>query len=351
MNKVFKYIKDKKHIFLPLFGALLLAVLSYFWIPEKGYDLKEYYFWMDKMQTFNFSNLIHYIFYRGEFLIMTYFFIISMIGNYQILPVLPTFLFYFISLYIICDYAKDKKISFGKTSLIILLFLSLFKYISIVSNLRYALAYIIFALGLYLELVKGKNGLKYKALYLIPIFIHTSSFILLFFRLILNIKNKKIVYIFLAISCIVLFFPNLIIKCLSIFNSIEFVDFMIDRVNLYLINEQVPMYLQYLFRICQTALFGGVGFICYKKIKDNNMEKFNYFFVIISIFTISVMMYHTFLMRFSDFMLFLFPIILFQFFEVIEKSSFLKIITYVGMIALIIAGIRIQVPIFEIMYF
>jgi len=339
----------KKHIIIPLTIALVLAILAYLFRPRYGYDIYEYYTWMDKMITFNKTDLINYIFHRGEFIIMGYMYFIALIGNYHLFQFFTTFCFYFIMFYIIFDYAKIKNIATKHLILVFILFCSLLKFVLVVSS-RYTLAYSIFCFAIYLEYIKGKKNFLTKFLYIIPIFIHTSGTILLLFRLILLIKEKKMRITCLMVICLITFLPNFLISFLSNFNN-PIVDFFNERIIMYLINGDAKLTIQYIFRIIQTILIFTLSIITYK----NSIQKINkpyyHIFHAICIFSIFIIGHKTLYLRFVDLILFLFPVILIDYFKLSKNYiKFQKMILYVIFI-LIICGIRIQIPTFIDMYF
>lgn len=342
-QKFLKY----KYIIIPLLIASLFAVFSYFYIPSSGYDLYEYYGWMDKMLTFSRNDLINYIFYRLEFIIMIYFYLMANIGKYQLVQVLPTFLFYFIILYISFDFFKEKKGLVLKKIFAIVTFLSLFKYISIVSNLRYSLAYSIFSLAIYFDLYKRKKTFAYKILYIIPLFIHTSSIILILFRLIFSIKPYRLKYLFVFIICFFLFFPHLLINILSVFDFLPLASFFVERLYMYLVVEAPSFSLQYYFRICQVFLFFACVLILIKK--DRRKTNIYLYFFMMTLFTISLIPYYTLFLRILDFLTLLFPIILFALLEMLDDKNLNYIICLI-IFMFVIAGIKIQIPIFINMY-
>ncbi len=343
--------KNKIYYLIPLVLAIILGVLSYFYVPVKGYDLFEYYSWMDKMLFFNPINLLNYIFYRAEFLIMSYFYLMALIGNKQLVQVFPTILFYFIIFYMIFDYVKVKKCDKKCLILIIVLFLALFKYISAVSCLRYTLAFSIFALGLYLEYIKEKKGL-YKLLYIIPIFIHTSSFVLLIFRILQHPWLKKFRYLLIAMLCIVVFFPKIPIKILDALSFIPYTSFISNRMKFYLLGEYVAMNRQYLFRIIQTASI--LVLIILNKFSKKSEKNKNYYdiYLMIGLFTIIVAPFYTLFIRLSDLLLFLASVIVIDLYKDLPSyPKFFQIAVYIALLGFIAAGIKIQIPIFEDMFF
>ena len=295
MKKKLEKLRDsniKQYIYIVL-PALFLAILAYFFKPygDRSCDLTEYYGWMDKMLTFNQKDLISYLFRGGEIIVMLYLYIIALIGNYQLLQVFPTFILYFIIFYIIYDYAKRNNISKKYKFIVILTFLSLFKYIFVVSTFRYSLAYSIFTLGVYFDFIAKKKEKRYKILYILPIFIHASTIILLFFRIFFNFKNMKFFRFMLGLIFAVCLFPQIFIKIFYIFDFIPFVDYLFTKAEYYLINENVDIFLQYAFRISQSILFFILGIIVYKCNKKSKEKNYILHYLIISLFTIIIANY------------------------------------------------------------
>lgn len=344
---------NKKNIAIAFTISIILAILAIFFYPDSEYDLNSYYSWMDNMLTFNTNDLINYIFYRFEFVIMTYLLLIAKTGLYNMLQFFPTLIFYFIMIYTILDYSSRKRISTFNKIIVIILFLSLFKYVFVVACFRYVLAYSLFFFGLYLEFIKGCRDKKSYMFYVIPIFIHTSSILLLLFRLLCLIKNKYIKYGIVLFTSLIVLYPQPLIYILRFFSDIQIIKFISDRINMYLINESIPMYFQYLFRIIQTVLL-FILFIFNKRNFIKNKTKRYYDFIIpLGIFAISVFMYYTLFMRLVDFILCLSIIPLVDMLKTTEKSknNLSKIVFYSFILIFIICGIRIQIPIFIDMYF
>lgn len=344
-------IKSFLYIFIP---ALLLACLAYCFKPfgDNVCDLTAYYGWMDKMLIFEGLDLFLYLMRAGEIIIMIYFYIIARIGNYQLLQFFPTLIFYYSMFYMIYNYAKKNKISKKYIFIVIILFLSLFKYIFIVSSFRYSLAYCLFALGIYFDLIEHKTEKKYKLFYILPIFIHISTIMLLFFRILFYFKEKKIFWFILGLVLLICIFPLPFIKFLALFNSLPLVSYLVNKINYYLLSEIVPIFLQYIFRIFQAIVFLIFGLIAYK-INNNSKEKdYILFYIMICIFMITTVSYYSVFMRLIDFVLFISPVVLYKLLtHSINMKKIYKICLYAMIFALIVAGIRIQVPIFINMYF
>ncbi len=350
MDRFINHIKKHIEIYISLIIALALAILAYLWVPKQGYDLYQYYNWLEKLRTFNTKDVIGFFKLRGEPVIMLYFYIIAKIGNFQLLQVLPTFLFYFIALFMLVDYAKSRKISYSKVTFVGMLLFSLCEYVYIAGCFRYTLAFIIFALALYLENIKGKNNKWIWILYVLPCLIHTATFILLAFRILSSIKNKKLIIAVMSAIIIVMVFPKIIVLPIS-YISIEGLNRITMKIIMYFNKWQIPLNLQYIYRIAQTLflIFTSIYFDIINK-ENNIFKKYNKYLYIIVIFTILCIPYHTLFFRFNDLLLILMLEKIMELFNSFKYKKE-KYFFFIVFISFMVAGIRIQIPVFKQMYF
>lgn len=351
IEKVKVHIKSNISIYIAIMVALIFAIIGYFWVPRQEYDLYQYYSWMEKMNYYNISELISYFIARGEPITMIYFYIIAKIGNFQLLQVLPTFLFYFIAFYMLIDYAKLRQISQKKVIFVALILMALVEYIFIMGCFRYTLAYVIFALALYLNYVKNKKSKWIGVLYIIPCLIHTSAFILLALRLIIMIKNKKVLVAILSAVSIILFFPQPFIW--GIQQVLGDSNELISKLKLYFIDSrnEMQLSLQYCFRIMQnfSLIFANLYFNYVNK-KDNNLfVGYDKFLNILSMVVIICIPYQTVFFRFTDMFLIAMLVKLLEILHTLNSKKE-KYLFYSCCILFIIAGVRIQIPVFQLMY-
>lgn len=332
--------------------SFALAVFAYYWVPSEEYDLSRYYTWMNNMQVFKGDILINYLFFeRGEPITMVYFYIISLIDNYSLLPFFPTLISYFIMFYIIIDYCQINKYSNKMTIFLILLFISLFKYIFLVSGIRSTFAMILCTLALYEEFIKSNKKWYIKLLYVIALGIHNGVIAIIFVRILLNInkilKMKTIRLIFTIITIIVISILLLILFS----DKIEFLAFIKEKIISY-INIKPIISLQSIFRSLQLFLFAGILFLVWKnKIYDNvyteDMQKYYKFLQILTIICLIAFIYYDIWIRYLDFILFLeLPIIANLLTSYKDKKNKEYIVLITILTVLIIGGIRIQIPIF-----
>ena len=107
-----------------------------------------------------------------------------------------------------------------------------------------------------------------------------------------------------------------------------------------------------MFRILQAIIFLVFGIIVYRT--NNNSKDNNYiiFYIMTCMFTITTIGYYSLFMRLIDFILFISIALLFKLLT--QANNFqkkYKIGLYFIIFLLIVAGIRIQIPIFVDMYF
>lgn len=344
--------KKIMYLILAFDFSFALAVLAYYWVPSKEYDLSRYYTWMDNMQVFKGDILIDYLFFaRGEPITMVYFYIISLTNNYSLLPFFPTLIGYFIMFYIIIDYCQIKKYSNKMTIFLILLFISLFKYIFLVSGIRSTFAMILCTLALYKEFIKNNQKWYIKILYLVALGIHSGIIAIIFIRILISIKRilkmkatKLVIFIVTILAIAILF-----LMLLS--NQISFLNFIKEKLVSY-ISLKPTISLQYVFRSLQLILFAGILFLVWKnKIYDNvytdNMKKYYKFLQILIIICLIAFIYYDIWIRYLDFILFLeLPIIA----DLLASYKNKKNKEYIVLISIltifIIGGVRIQIPIF-----
>lgn len=346
--------KSKVYDMMPFIIAFLLAVLAYLFYPVGGnYDLSKYYHLMDMIKIDDVESII-YINNYFEILFRIYMYVISVIGNYRLFQFFPVLIFYSILLYMIFDYGKTREYSNFFIALTCFLCIILFRFVLIVSAIRYALAYIIFAFALYLDLIKKRKGKLIKLLYILPIFIHKTSIILLLFRLLIEIKNKKIIYFIFVLFIFVFFFPELIISILVPFKNIKVIESLINMIYGYLIEENIPIYMQLIFRLIQTVFFVLCSFFCYHKVEDVSIKKYYFMLMLIGVFTVCLFKYFTIFMRMIDFVVFMSPIVIFEILKLIYNDKKLKkfypcLLLFLGL--MIGCGIYIQMLDFKEMFF
>ena len=357
---IISYKKDYKKIMYLILAfdfSFALATLAYFWVPSQEYDLSRYYDWMNNMKIFEGEILIDYMFFsRGEPLTMLYFYLVSLSNNYSVVPFFPTLIGYFIMFYIIIDYCQLKKYNNKMTIFLVLVFISLFKYIFLVSGIRSTLAMILCVLALYKEFIKNNNKWYIKVLYFVALGIHNGIIALIFIRVLINFKSilrmkvKTIVItLFIAIAISLIF--------LVIFSQqIDYLNMIKEKVFIY-IKFETAITLQYFYRCIQLILQAYMLFLVWKnKIYDEeyneNMKKYYKFLQILIIMCLMAFAYYNIWIRYLDFMLFMeLPIIADLLTSYKNKKNKEYLLLLMILVIFIVGGIRIQIPIFADMDF
>ncbi len=347
-----KNYKKIVYLILAFDFSFALAVLAYFWEPSTEYDLFQYYKWLDNMRVFKGEILIDYLFFsRGEPLTMIYFYIVALTNNYSLLPFIPTLLGYFIIFYTIIDYCQLKKYDCKLMLILSLIFISLFKYIFLISGIRATFALILCVWALYEEFIKNNGKWYIKLIYLLALGIHNGVLLVIFIRIllsfkkILKIKVKTLVLIIIVTIAISLLF-------LFLFgDKVGFLKLIKQKVETYL-NFETIVNLQYLFRSAQLIFFALILFLVWKNdiyIRyDEGMKKYYKFLQILIIICLIIFAYYNIWIRYLDFVLFLaLPIIADLLVISKEKNRIEYMLLIIALTIFIIGGIRIQIPIFE----
>ena len=170
---------------------LTIFIVSFLYQPVMGGDLGRYFKILDIMRNLPITSMNNYATDPELFITNFIFWLIAKTGIYNLLPAVSTTIVYGIGYYLISDYLVRVKMynSFG--SMLILQFMQL-PLISIIENVRNVCAFSIVVLALYRELVqKRKTPITY-LLYIVPCFIHSSVFVLIFSRILLPLVRKLI---------------------------------------------------------------------------------------------------------------------------------------------------------------
>lgn len=232
-----------------LLTAISLGLIAYTWEPAVSYDL---YRWQQEIRLFsysNFSSVIQRISTDLEPLNYIIKFFISKTGNFDLVQLVISTVGYFEILWIIADYAKNKKINILNFTVGVVFILSSLKYVDFISGLWFNFAIINFALGLYLNYTKQTKKTHW-IFYIIAIATHISTIYILLLLIIskmIEIKNyKKAV-----------FFTFLISLWLGVI-----LNYLDSHLNIFLINYISKLYITYFINGSQfNYLHSGANLI------------------------------------------------------------------------------------------
>ena len=173
-----------------VFPLLVISVftIAYNYNPINEPDLVRYFAAIEKAGT---MLLVDYFSYTGSGLYIQdfAFWLAGTLGLPHLVPGISTAIVYGIAIYISCDYAERTEQQ-ELLSLVLLYQVCCLPFISICNNVRNICTFAIILLAVYRDIVQKKHNVWTAALYIIPVFMHKSGFVLLLVRVILALSGK-----------------------------------------------------------------------------------------------------------------------------------------------------------------
>lgn len=155
-------------------------------------DLTRYFQQLSNYSVLSWSSFVELVLKRNILVVQELlFYIIAKTNNFHLLPAIVIFVVYYITLYMITDYAKRNSINSKMMMKVIVFTIFVLPFPSLVSNVRNVLAFSIFILGIYREFQQNKKNLITYLLYILPVFIHISTLALLILRILLKVYSIK----------------------------------------------------------------------------------------------------------------------------------------------------------------
>ncbi|MCP2033608.1 hypothetical protein L1279_000591 [Planomicrobium sp. HSC-17F08] len=333
------YIRDNKHsLTYSLMTGFIFGVLAFAFIPVEGStsDLVYYFTQIDFMTGVTLHEVLDFKNSRSSMVAAEiFYFMVNRLGNQHFLPAISMFITYAIATYITTDLGKRLKIKRGKVLLILIIIFFILPFPSLVSNVRNIMAFSISLLAVYNDIVKKKRNIFTLSLYILPIFLHISSLLIIIIRLLLFFykgKGKILVLLLLVVST---FSSRLFEVLLNLIpNNITILNEFTNK-GLYYVSTNDSAYISYLQNsafaqiekvfFVSLAIFFVVTSLTLKKEKslnenfdnsyDNNkgLKEFNSFFLLLCVMVIaSIPVELTTYARFSWATLITSPILLLQ---------------------------------------
>lgn len=195
--------KSRYRILYCVLLAMVFGIAGYcFKDPSTNPDIVRY---IQILQQYRGRNLFDSfnLAYSNLFAVDIYFHVVSELGDDQMLPAISCFIYYFVAFYIMQDYKSRVTIK-NIDYIIFTTFVTCATiFCSIVNGIRWPLSFVLFILAVYREIVQGKKNFWTWVLYAISIFFHFSAIVLLIIRLLLFVKNKKIMLTVGALGALV----------------------------------------------------------------------------------------------------------------------------------------------------
>lgn len=179
-------IYDKKHWKgYALCLSFAMANLAYFYVPKEDTDLVRYLDYVESMATYSFGKALNRDLYReGGLYIFNFFcWIFNRLNIPNMVPALSIFIIFYLFLKITYKSAIIYEVK-NKNIVFYLIFGLLFlNFYSLVNNVRNVLSFAIIAYAIFRDVIEKKRDMWTFVLYVCPIFIHTTSIVIILIRL------------------------------------------------------------------------------------------------------------------------------------------------------------------------
>ena len=282
-------IVKKKYIlkYMIVFAAVIGFMSFHLQEPNQASDLYWHYQTLNSFKKLGFAYFS--IFNKSESLPLygLYFYVISLLPDIRFLPAITAFLVYSLNFYLV--YRISKKYELHKRSVIILMIFILcnLNYSGVIMGIRFNLAISVCVLGLYLDLIEKKSLLITLPLYVLPVLMHSSVFIIILLRLLIIPfwgKMKNII----AIGLIVVIFILLkelpfIISYLPFAGINQSIDELFYKADLYLQNIEQGAFWTVPYYACLIIFFSYIGIRFFLKYKwgENKIGKTLIFYLLL----------------------------------------------------------------------
>lgn len=282
--------------------TLLLSVLASLYNPITAYengnytDLYRFYQTINSIKGYPFNNdVLIFQEYNNIIVMKVLLFVISRIGINALLPFISSFVFYGVSGIFIIKICEKYNVSSKIMGLSFFLFICLFNYKMVISNIRCPVGEAIFVLTLYYDFLKEKKSKLYLLGYLICCGIHPIFILFIILRLMLLIKNKVIEKIYYAIILLYSLFINVFFELIAKLTNIELFGYIYMKMNYYtnLWNGKTNELLIILTGILQIGVLIYLLFIL-RNILDKKSSEFKFYKLSIIYTILSISSYGNF---------------------------------------------------------
>lgn len=194
---------EKYRITISQFGGILLLMIvlilgfTYEFKPRSfiRWDLLMHYRQVRLFRNYSFAEAWRRSEYQNLYLINFYFYLVSRLPNYKMLPVIPLAIDLFIARYILLDrlrqeYGANGKFRVSEGVWVAAVFLATMGLKLAISGIRCVLAVSLCALAFYLEGVQKKKKPAAYLLYLSALLVHHFSILVIAVRLLVGMKGK-----------------------------------------------------------------------------------------------------------------------------------------------------------------
>lgn len=197
----------RKYVF---FVGLLFGLIGYCTKPVREIDISRYFQQLDSIRNLPFSRAANWA-DDGLIIKNTFFWLISKLGDNQLLPFFCLLVIYSIVTYILADALSNSKAElFGR---MLILLIMLIPFYNVFSNVRNVTAFALLELAVYRDLYKRKRDIWLLLMYILPCYIHMAGFVIVLIRLSVPLIKKMsylgVGFTFGIPTAIVAFYPRL----------------------------------------------------------------------------------------------------------------------------------------------
>ena len=173
--------------------ALFMAAIAYSYIPTEPSDLVRYWENCEVLAKYPFFEALgksSNVGNEGLWVFIGASWVVGRIGDLHILPAVSTFLVYYISLYMTGKMGEDLGAKRGEVAAFMIFIILSVNLYSIINNVRNVLSFTMGGYAVYREVYEEKRDWKTLALYIVPLFIHSSAMVVPLCRLLAPVIGK-----------------------------------------------------------------------------------------------------------------------------------------------------------------
>ena len=172
--------------------ALAFASFAYCYKALTASDIVRYFNYIEEITPVSFHRMFTYGSYgsSGLFVFNAACWIAGRLNDPSIVPALSIFIVYYLSLYMTC-YTYNTLQSKRRSLMVSLLFiLTALNFYALTNNVRNVLAIVLIGYATFRDCYEKKHDIWTYALYILPVFIHTSAILILALRFVILLSNK-----------------------------------------------------------------------------------------------------------------------------------------------------------------
>lgn len=325
--------------------SVMIGIICYYIVPNQGMDITRYYEYLDQIRYLPITEALKGISNQTEVITNIFFYLISQLNNNSLIVFFSSLIYYNILFYIIIDYCKIKELTNKQINMIIIYAMITIWIIPNILGIRYAIAMIVFLLAIYLDIVKQKKNIIYKLLYIVPIFIHSSTILFLIMRLILLISNKKTKILVIAIIVLISATPDFIFTLMQNMPGVNIVESVTKSVQNYLINGSETFENINLLKIGLAVGFALALYAIREKVPKEN-KLYNYTVLMLAL-SLAFCYSPTLCIRFIDFTNLLFILMLIEIGSMKDTLKIKNNIITMYFILMLVFSLRTQIIYFK----